>query len=453
MPLLTKWATTIFPGPVWNVRYMRALDEHGANVSVDARTGRVAGFRRSFPEAEPGASPDEAEARVKAAKVLTSFGFDPLLWEVVSSKSEAKKARRDTLVVSESRLEHAGEAARRAVTGFAGDVPSLFATALKLPEDWVRSREKSTAATYAAIVWKVLAWGTLVGLLVVEFVRLARAGSIPWRRALKLAAFLALPAILSRVLSLPLILARYDSQFSMPVFAIVAGVGLLVGVLVAYGAALLAVALVFAVKPDAAGAFRRGGADGPRALAAGAGAAVLVLGVRALVRGVPAAFPLEAGVSGFSFPQGVETILPAAIVLDGIVVRALLFGGGAAFLALLLRDALKNPALRLGLLAVAIGVFAPFGARTAGELAVPVFAGALAALAALAAITVFLRDDPRAYVFAAALLGAAGSGADLASSGVTAWVWNGVAVLAAVAAFVVLRGLDRPAGREAASVP
>ena len=453
MPLLTKWATTIFPGPVWNVRYMRALDEHGANVSVDARTGRVAGFRRSFPEAEPGASPDEAEARVKAAKVLTSFGFDPLLWEVVSSKSEAKKARRDTLVVSESRLEHAGEAARRAVTGFAGDVPSLFATALKLPEDWVRSREKSTAATYAAIVWKVLAWGTLVGLLVVEFVRLARAGSIPWRRALKLAAFLALPAILSRVLSLPLILARYDSQFSMPVFAIVAGVGLLVGVLVAYGAALLAVALVFAVKPDAAGAFRRGGADGPRALAAGAGAAVHVLGVRALVRGVPAAFPLEAGVSGFSFPQGVETILPAAIVLDGIVVRALLFGGGAAFLALLLRDALKNPALRLGLLAVAIGVFAPFGARTAGELAVPVFAGALAALAALAAITVFLRDDPRAYVFAAALLGAAGSGADLASSGVTAWVWNGVAVLAAVAAFVVLRGLDRPAGREAASVP
>ena len=452
MPLLARWATTIFPGPVWNVRYVRALDEHGATVSVDARTGRVAGFRRSFPEAEPGASPDETAARAKAARVLASFGFDPLAWEVVSSKSEAKKARRDTLVVSESRLEHAGEAARRAVTGFAGDVPSLFATALKLPEDWVRSREKSTAATYAAIAWKILAWGTLVGLLVVEFVRLARAGSIPWRRALRLAAFLALPAILSRVLSLPLILARYDSQFSMPVFAVVAGVGLLVGVLVSYGIALLAVALVFAVKPDAAGAFRRGGADGPRAFAAGAGAALLVLGVRALAHGVSAAFPLEAGISGFPFPQGVETILPAAIVLDGIVLRALLFGGGAAFLALLLRDVLKKPALRVGLLAVAVGVFAPFGARTAGELAVPVFAGALTALAALAAITVFLRDDPRAYVFAAALLGAAGSGVDLASSGVTAWVWNGVAVLAAVAAFVVYRGLDRPR-RNAAVAP
>ena len=82
----------------------------------------------------------------------------------------------------------------------------------------------------------------------------------------------------------------------------------------------------------------------------------------------------------------------------------------------------------------------------------PVFAGALTALAAIAAITVFLRDDPRAYVFAAALLGAAGAGTDLASSGVTAWVWNGVAALAAVAAFVVFRGLDRPR-RNAAAAP
>jgi membrane protease YdiL (CAAX protease family) len=446
MPLLEKWAKAIFPGPVWNVRYVRALDEHGATVSVDARTGRVAGFRRSFPEAEPGASPDEDVARAKAARVLASSGLDPLAWDVVSSKTEARKARKDTLVVSESRLERAGEAARRAVTGFAGDVPSLFATALKLPEDWVRSREKSTVATYAAVVWKILAWGTLVGLLVVEFVRLARAGSIPWRRALRLAAFLVLPAILSRVLSLPLILTRYDSQFSMPAFSVVAGVGLLVGVLVSFGIALLAVALVLAVKPDAAAAFRRGGADGPRALAAGAGAAVLVLGVRALARGVSAAFPLEAGIPGFPFPQGVETVLPAAIVLESIVLRALFLGGGAAFLALLLRDVLKKPAFRVGLLAVASGVFAPFGARTGGELAVPVFTGALTALAVLAAMTVFLRDDPRAYAFAAALLGAAGAGADLASSGVTAWTWNGVAVLAAVAAFAVLRGLDRRGG-------
>ena len=444
MPLLTRWATAVFPGPVWNVRYVRALDEHGATVAVDARTGRIVGFKRTFPEAEAGGSPDEGAARAKAASVFASFRLDPLAWDVVSSKSEARKARRDTLVVSESRLEHVGEAARRAVTGLAGDVPSLFATALKLPEEWVRAREKSTAASYLALAWKIVAWGTLVGLLVVAFVRLVHAGAIPWRRSLRLAALLALPAIFARSVSFPLVLARYDSQFSIPVFAVMAGVGLFVGILVSYGAALLAVALIFAVKSDAAAAFRRSGADGIRALAAGACAAGLVLGVRALARGVSATFPLEAGAGGFAFPQGIETLLPAGIVLDGIVLRALLFGGVAALLTLLLSDVLKKPVLRVAFLAVAGGVFAPIGARTFGELLVPVFAGTLTGVAALAAITVFLRDDPRAYVFAAALLVAAGAGADLVSSGVTRWVWNGAAVLAAVVLFVVFRGFDRP---------
>jgi hypothetical protein len=444
MPLLTKWATTIFPGPVWNVRYVRALDEHGATVAVDARTGRIAGFYRSFPEAEPGASPDEGAARVKAAKVLTSFGFDPLAWEVVSSKSEVRKARRDTLVVSESRLERAGEAARRAVTGLAGEVPSLFATALKLPEEWVRAREKSTAATYVAISWKILAWGILVGLLVVELVRLARAGAIPWRGSLRLAALLALPAILARFVSLPLVLAQYDSQFSIAVFGVVAGTGLLVGILVSFGAALLAVGLVVTVKRDAPAAFRRGGADGPRALAAGVGAAALILSIRALARGFEASFPLEAGVPAFPFPAGVETVLPAVVAISSLVLHVLLFGGSAAFLALLLRDALKKPVFRAAIFAVAIGAFAPFGARTFGELFVPVFAGALTALAAIAAIAVFLRDDPRAYVFAAAFLGAAGAGADLVSSGIAPWVWNGAAVLAVVALLVIRLGFDRP---------
>ncbi|MGE5717108.1 MAG: hypothetical protein ACM369_10700, partial [Acidobacteriota bacterium] len=444
MPLLTRWATAIFPGPVWNVRYVRALDEHGATVAVDARTGRVAGFRRTFPEAEAGGSPDEGAARAKAASVFASFGLDPLAWDVVSSKSEARKARRDTQVVSESKLDRAGEATRRVVTGLAGDVPSLYATALKLPEEWVRARERSTLATYVAISWKILAWGTLVGLLVVELVRLARAGTISWRRSLRLAALLALPAIFARFVSLPLILARYDSQFSMAVFAIVAGVGLLVGILVAFGAALLAVALVLAVKRDAPAAFRRGGADGPRALAAGAGAAALILAIRAVAAGVEASFPLEAGVPGFPFPPGVETVLPAVVAIGSIVLRMLLYAGGAAFLVLLLRDALKKPVLRAMFFVAATGVFAPFGARTFGELLVPIFAGALTGLAFVAAIAVFLRDDPRAYVFAAAFLGAAGAGADLVSSGIAPWVWNGAAVFAVVAFLVVLFGLDRP---------
>ena len=274
---------------------------------VDARTGRIAGFRRTFPEAEAGASPDEAASRARRRRrVLASFGFDPLAWDVVSSKSEARKARRDTLVVFESRLEHAGEAARRAVTGFAGDVPSLFATALKLPEDWVRAREKSTAATYVAIVWKILAWGTLVGLLVVEFVRLARAGAIPWRRARFGSRRSSRCRRSSRASSPSRSSSRATTRSSRwPVFAVVAGVGLLVGVLVSFGVALLAVALVLAVKSRRGGGVparrrrrsagpRRGGRRGRCSSSASAHSRT----------GLEAAFPLEAGVPGFPFPAG-----------------------------------------------------------------------------------------------------------------------------------------------------
>ncbi len=445
MPLLTKWATSVFPGPVWHVRYVRALDEHGTTAVVDARTGKVVAFRRTFPEAEKGGSPDEGASRAKAVEVLQSFGEDPARWSVVSASGENRKARRDTLVVFESKAERVGEAARRLVVSLAGDVPALYATALKLPEEWVRQREKSTPPKYAALVWKVLGLGTLVGLLVVEVVKIARAGIVPWRRALALAALLTLPALLARLASLPAVLSRYDSQFTLPVFFVITGVGLVAGVLVSYVFALLAAALVLAVKPDATAAFRRGAVDGRRALLAAAAAVILIVGVRALARSLGAAFPLEAGVAGFPFPPGVQSLLPAASVLDAVATRFLLLAGGAAFGALLLGDVLKKPAVRALFAFFAAGAFAPFDSRTWGELFVPVLAGSLVGAAFLAALALLLHDDPRAYLFAAAGLGLAGGAADLLGSGIPPWTWNGALAACALLALVAWRGFDRPA--------
>ena len=444
MPLLTRWATQVMPGPVWHVRYMRPLDEHGTTAAVDARTGKVVAFRRTFPEAEAGASPDETAARAKAAEALRAFGEDAARWNVVSVSGENRKARRDTRVVFESRTDRAGEAARRLFVSLAGDVPSFYATALKLPEEWVRQREKSTPPTYAALVWKVLGLGTLVGLLVVEVVKIARAGIVPWRRALVLGALLTLPALVARAAGLPVVLANYDTQYPIPMFLVVAGVGLAVGLLVSYVFALLAVALVLAVKPDAPAAFRRNAIDGRRALLAAAAAVLLVVAARALARSIGAAFPLDAGVGGFPFPPGVQGLLPAASVLDAVTSRFLLLAGGGAFGVLLLSDVLRKPAIRAGFLVFSAGAFAPFDARTWGELLVPVLAGSIVGAAFLAALAVLLRDDPRAYVFAAAGLGLAGGAGDLLASGVPSWTWNGALAAGLLLALFAWRGLDRP---------
>jgi hypothetical protein len=290
----------------------------------------------------------------------------------------------------------------------------------------------------------VLGLGTLVGLLVVEVVKGTRAGVLPWRRALPLAALLTLPAVVARAFGLPAVFSRYDSQFTLPVFGVILAVGFVAGILVSYSVALLAVSLVLAVRPDAPAAFRRGGGDGPRALLSAAAAVLLVVGARALARSIGAAFPLQEGVAGFPFPPGVQSLLPAAAVLDAVTSRFLVLAGGAAFGTFLLADVLKKPAVRAGFLVFAAGAFAPLDARTWGELLVPVLSGSVVGAAFLAALAALLRDDPRAYLCAAAGLGLAGGTADLVLSGIPWWIANGALAGAALLALVAWRGLDRP---------
>ena len=235
----------------------------------------------------------------------------------------------------------------------------------------------------------------------------------------------------------------------MPVFAVSRASGLLVGVLVSFVLALLAVALVLAVKPDAPAAFRRGGADGPRALLAAARRPSSSSSARAPSPAASAPRSLSRrGSRASPFRRASQTAPPRRHrARRHDVLALLLFGGGAAFGALLLRDVLKKPVVRARLFAVfASAPSLRSATRTWGELLVPVLAGALSALAALAALAVLLRDDPRAYVFAAGAPRRGGAGADLLTSGVTAWVWNGVAVLAGRGG---PRRLSRPGPAEA----
>src|SRR5262249_10600180 len=195
---------------------------------------------------------DDAAAHAKAVELLRSFGEDPARWTEVSASGETRKARRDTLVVFESKTERAGDAARRLVASLPGGRPALYATPPQPAEEWVRSRQRSTPAKYAALFLKVLGLGTLVGLLVVECVLLVRAGRVPWRRALKIAALLALPAIAARLADLPTVLSLYDSQSTLGGFFVFVGVSLLAAILVVYVVALVVTVLVLAVKEDAA---------------------------------------------------------------------------------------------------------------------------------------------------------------------------------------------------------
>ncbi|HMM35351.1 MAG TPA: CPBP family intramembrane metalloprotease, partial [Thermoanaerobaculia bacterium] len=334
---LRRWAGGILPGPVWQVRLARERDRHAWWVVVDARDGRVVSFARDLPEEEAGATlaPDAALARAREA--ARARGSDPEGLIVTSAIETERKARRDHRIVFESTSEAAGEAVRRVLVDVAGGRPSLGGTALKVPEEGVRGRRRSTGATWAALGAKVVGFGTVVGLGLVVLLLAHRGGLV--RGASRWAALLTLPAFLERASRLPTLLLAWPPETPLAAWAVSATLGVLVGLLVSYAFALVVSGLVTAAAPHAFGLVRRPipGAR-CRALLAGGVTALLVLSARRLADGLRGLFPASAGIGGLDLPPGVDGWLPATSSLASATELALLAAGGAALAALLARE-------------------------------------------------------------------------------------------------------------------
>ena len=445
---LREWATEVLPGPVWQVRFAREGERRRWWVVVDARNGRVTSFSRVVPEEEPGATLGPARALEIARAAARERGLDPSRLEVVSSNAEERKARRDHRIVFEVPAQSVGEARRRVAVLVAGDVPSLVATALKLPEAWARERSRSTAATYAALAAKVAGFGTLIGLGLVTLLRTHRKGRIRWRASARAAAFLTVPALLARAAGLPALLSQWPSEMPLSTWAVMAAIGVTVGLLLSYVLALVSLGLASAAAPHALGLLRRPlpGTAG-RALRAAAGTALLVYAARGLRGGLGGLFPAEAGVGGIAFPEGVDGWLPAASVLASGLELALLAAGGIALAALLFRELPAPPGLKAVVVLAVAGCWAPLDARTFGELLVPLVADALPAAALGAGAALFLKDDAWSYAFTAAGVVVLREGALLVSSGVSPWVANGALCLAAGLLVLLAPGWREPATR------
>ena len=436
--LLQRWAAGILPGRVWQVRFLLFGERRAWWVVVDGRSGAVVSWRRSRPEEEPGARLDEAEARRAGEAALAAAGLEPASLRLIASRSEERKARRDHRLVYESRIDAAGEARRRVSVGLAGSVPSGVATGLKLPESWVRDRERMRPATYAAIAWKVGGLGVLLGLAVVELLRLARGGHLAWGRAARGAAWLTLPALVATAFSFPEALQAADpAGTSLATFSVAAGVGFAVRLAGSYALSFVALLLVLAARPDALSP-SLWKPTGARAAAAAGAALLAAMAALCLGRSVRDAGARFAEFGGFPDPPALDTLLPAVAVAAGAVRTAVWIGAAAAIAAFLLRRYLTTaPARALGAL-LALGLLVPLDPRTWGELAVPFLSALVAALGVVWGVSL-LGDDPRAF-----WLGGLGAGLlpgawELAASGVASWTVNGVLLYAlAAAAFLFL---------------
>ncbi|MBI3693571.1 MAG: CPBP family intramembrane metalloprotease, partial [Acidobacteria bacterium] len=177
----------LVPLHTWNVRYYRPLEKEDLRVTLHPETGQVVGFLHGLPEDRPGAELPPAAAQKIAADYLSARGFDLSTFELKETTSEKRKARQDYTLVWEAKAgdpRNIGEAYYRVRVQVAGDRVVALRTLWKLPETFMRERNRTNALeiTHIGLLVGSIAALVMAGLYVL--VQQTRKRQLRWRSAI-----------------------------------------------------------------------------------------------------------------------------------------------------------------------------------------------------------------------------------------------------------------------------
>ena len=334
------------PVQVWATRYFKPLEREETTVAVHPETGRVTGFQNSVPEDRPGADLSPDAARQIAAAFAASRGWDLGAMELKESGSEKKKARRDFTLVWEARsgdARNVEEAHYRLEIVVSGDRATSARAYWKLPEDWSRNRERTNAISIAMLALRIVAMAGAVVWALWLLIRNTRAGLIPWRATLTLAAVPALLAVVSPLLSLPLLLKAYPTAVPLGTYQAIEYAILAMTVIFAFIMMAAAAALLLSLFPQSVASLRAANrralaVDAVAALAAAIGLSVAMSQLRAVLMGL---FPAQALFS-IDSPDLIVSSGPAIAALADAVRSTLMSAAALAVIVLAIREAPKR---------------------------------------------------------------------------------------------------------------
>lgn len=412
----------------WVVRYLKPLSQDEILVTVQPENAQVMGFRHALPEDDPGADLAEPEARTLAVGFASAFQWNTTGMELKESRSEKKKARRDHTFVWEARPgdpRNVDEARFRVEVQVAGGAATSARGFWKLPETFVRSRERQNFVSISAVVLRiaVLAGGLVIALYVL--VQRIRAGAIPWRPTLRIAIPVAVLSIVAPLLSLRQMLLNYPTAVPLETFRAMMFLVVLVSMLFAFVMMAAAAAMLTSSYPDLLASLRPGNRralarDAAVALTAGVGLGLLAHALSAiLTERFPALALLSIGP-----PSLIASLAPSVAAAASAARSVIFFGGILATAALLLSGRV--------VLALAIPFALMSGdVRTPGEFALQ-YVTALAVVAAgVAFCRWFARGNYLAYAVALWVLALRGPLAELYDSPRQPHFWILGAILAA----------------------
>ncbi len=231
------------PSAFWRVRYFR--DSQKEEYSVVLRSdGALHAVHRELDEKAPGANLTKEEAQARAEAYLRDEKkLDLTKWQVVEAKSEKRPARTDHTLAWEE-LEPIGGARAAAEAAHVrvqlhvrGDEVSGYRVFVKLPEAWERRQKEETLASIVYFVGRIVFFSALgVVVLVIFFKNLKQpaAAGVPWRRLALWSLWGLLASLVTTLNALPLLLARYPTEYPFKIYAVILVISVFLIVAVVY---------------------------------------------------------------------------------------------------------------------------------------------------------------------------------------------------------------------------
>ena len=324
----------------YTVRFFTPLRKEEIFIEVDPRTSQVLGYHKYQDEQNAGLSLDQAHALPIARAAFRDYGIDGNGFDLKEALSFQQPNRRDWLFHFEEKTPLFARAHRRVTVRVAGAEVTQFNKTVKVPDSVYREAERQTLFN---VILSFIQTGAMVAglaIIITGLVIATRTHGLPWRRALRWTAVLAILPVAGFVAQYESMLFNYNTSIAWETYFIGLATAFVRDVGVKIGAIFMALAGLEAALPFAPGLFRREGrARFGRSTAA---SAITVLAILAL-----------AAVAQLYFPTSIELPVPDEVAM---AFPAVFDAGSALFLAVVGSGALALFAVTLRKRATLVGV-------------------------------------------------------------------------------------------------
>ncbi|HVN82914.1 MAG TPA: CPBP family intramembrane glutamic endopeptidase [Terriglobia bacterium] len=423
----------------WIARFYRPLEEEEYLVFIDPHDGRVSTFSHKISENAPGADLGRVDAQQAAERYLKSRGIPLNQIELKEANSEKRKARRDYSFVWQMKENQIGESTIRLDVHLCGDQVTSFSPFVKVPEEWQRSREKTTffhIVTYGA---RFLVIGFLGGWAFWSFLQNVRRGQIRWKPVLVVAFGLVALQILTQVNALPVIFRDYNTSVTPRIFALDEFSRFFISLIFQLLFSLLVIGLVVSLHPkcQAIWHLRARFPYAKDALWLAISIACAKFGLSALEGQLVHHFHQYALIPSLPYLEEVNHWIPAISTLGRAFQSSIIYSSILGVYLFVLTKALVRSASRLLFLLLTLLSLQPSLAVTPGEWVSILLIHAVLLLLVLLGIRYYARDNVLAYISIFFVLSLSQSAYEFIRQYSSFLKWNGVFLLLVACAFLL----------------